>query len=148
MDYKNKKVKVLLSGNIVIEGTVKSWNANSVHLISLDGKSTSIITHPDEDIRVIKVLHESEDSKEEKEVKPKSIDSLVQEKTALEQKFDETYKQPSNEDLRLKNLVNLKKELIKQEKEIVANKLKEHTIEEVRKVKYEQPGFFKKQIVK
>lgn len=55
MDYKGKKVKILLQGNIVVEGIVKSWNSNSVHLI--DGTSTCIITHPDEDIRVIKVLN-------------------------------------------------------------------------------------------
>jgi hypothetical protein len=143
MDYKNKKVKLLLSGNIIVEGVVKSWNANSVHLISLDGSSTSIITHPNEDIRVIKVF---EDKVEDVEL-PKNTTSKAT-VSSLQNKFEETYKQPTSDNLRLKKLVDLKKDLIQQEKEIIANKLKEHTVEEVRKVKYEQPGFFKKQIVK
>ena len=143
MDYKNKKVKLLLSGNIIVEGVVKSWNANSVHLISLDGSSTSIITHPNEDIRVIKVF---EDKVEDVELPKNNVSKVTA--SNLQNKFEEMYKQPVSDNLRLKKLVDLKKDLIQQEKEIIANKLKEHTVEEVRKVKYEQPGFFKKQIVK
>ena len=139
MNYKDKKVRLLLSGNIVIEGVVKSWNSNSVHLNSFDGTSTSIITHPDEDIRVIKVIHEVESSKQS---------TKVSNEKPLENKFQEVYQQPSEDSLRIKNLADLKKELIKQEKEIVASKLKDHNIQEIREIKYEQPGFFKKQIVK
>lgn len=145
MDYKGKQVKLLLQGGIVIEGFVKSWNANSVHLNSLDGKSTSIITHPDEDIRVIKVMHDIH-------VSSSLIDQALSNVpvkpspniTELEQKLDEAYNLPSEDELRIKTIAELKKELIKQEKEIIANKLRSHHVGEVRKVQYEQPGFFKK----
>lgn len=137
MDYKNKKVKLLLSGNIVVEGVVKSWNSNSVHLISLDGSSTSIITHPNEDIRVIKVFEDKVDDVEVSQNTKVTVSNL-------QNKFEEVYRQPVSDSLRLKKLVDLKKDLIQQEKEIISNKLKDHAIEEVRKIKYEQPRFLKK----
>lgn len=149
MDYKGKQVKLLLQGNTIIEGIVKSWNSNSVQLFSLDGKSTSIITHPNEDIRVIKVIHETQVSSEAinnvLDKIPATVSVPVQE---LEKQFEEIYNQPSENELRLKNLAELKKELIKQEKEIIASKLRSHHVGDVRKVQYEQPGFFKKQSVK
>lgn len=138
MDYKGKKVKLLLHGNLIIEGVVKSWNSSSVHLVSLDGKSTSIITHPNEDIRVIKVIHDESVKFVEEPVKKEILKET-------EIKFKEAYEAPSDDKFRLKNLIELRKELNKQEREIIANKLSSHQIGEVREVKYEQPGFFKKQ---
>lgn len=128
MNYINCHVKLLLNNNIIVEGVVQEWSTDSVKLLSLDKKSISIITHPNEDIRVIKIIN----------------DNIIKNNSELEKEIKETYEQPSN-DLRLKSLVELKKELIRQEKEIVASKLNTHNIGEVKEVKYEQPRFFKKQ---
>jgi hypothetical protein len=138
MDYKGKQVKLLMQNNIIIEGVVKSWNANSVHLLSLDGKSTSIITHPDEDIRVIKVLHDVSQNLTTNNNSYKEI------KNFTEPTQEECSEESNNNDLQLKNLVELKQELIKQEKELVANQLKNHHISQVRTIQYELPGFLKK----
>lgn len=147
MDYRGKKVRLLLQGNIIIEGVVKSWSSSSVHLISSDGKSTSIITHPNEDIRVIKVIHEDvvrEQIQEETLEKSSPQESLNE----IKEKFNETYNLSSDDEFRMKNLIELRKELIKQEKEVIASKLRDHHVGEVREVRYEQPGFFKKQSTK
>ena len=128
-NYINKHVKLLLNNNILIEGTVLCWSATSVEVLSLDKKSTSIILHPNEDIRVIKIIHKT---------------PAIVENSSLEEEFKKTSEQPGHDDLKLKKLVELKSELIKQDKEIVANKLKQHYIIEPKKVNYEYPGFFKK----
>jgi hypothetical protein len=129
-DYINKHVKLLLNNNIIIEGTVKSWSFSTVEILSLDNKSTSIITHPNEDIRVIKIVHQEK--------------NIIEEKTATEQEFDSVSNEPGYDDLKLKKLSELKIEMIKQDKEIVASQLKNHQIGELKKVNYEYPGFFKK----
>jgi hypothetical protein len=130
MDYINLHVKLLLNNNIMIEGIVQEWSNSSVKLLSIDNNSVSIITHPDEDIRVIKIINNL----------PKPNKNNIPE---LEKEIEATYDQPSD-DLRLKTLVELKQELFKKEKEIVENKLKNHNISEFREIKYELPGFFKK----
>ena len=132
IEYHNKKVKLLLSGNLILEGIIKEWSDKKVILDSFDGKSTSIILHPHEDIRVVKVLHDHHVTA--------MLDNIPA-KSHLEQKFEETYQQPSeNNDLRLKTLVELKQELIKQERQIIANKLKDHNISEVKTVQYGLPS--------
>lgn len=138
MDYKGKLVNLLLNNNIIIKGVVKSWDSNSVHLLSLDGKSTSIITHPGEDIRVIKVLYEV----------PQNLAitncSCKEDKNLTELSQEDPSDESNHNDLRLKNLVELKQELIKQEKEVIANQLKNYQTSQVRTIQYEQPGFLKK----
>lgn len=131
-EYINCHVKLLLINNIIIEGVVQDWSDTSVKLLSLDGSSISIITHPEDDIRVIKLVNEA-----------LKKDGIKNNHVELEKKIDSTY-QTTDDELRLKTLVELKKDLIKQEKEIIANKLKNHNITEVKEVQYEQPRFFKK----
>lgn len=125
----NKRAKLILNNGIVLEGIIKEWNDQFVRLISLDETSSSFITHPKEDIRVIKILHDKENEEKLSE---------------LEEKFEEIYQQPSENELRVKNLAELKSELIKQDKKIIAQKLREHYISGARKVEYGQPRFFKK----
>lgn len=127
--YKDQHVKLLLNNNILIEGVVQVWSDSSVEILSLDKQSTSIILHPKEDIRVIKVIHQKE---------------LIKEKSITEKKFEEVSQQVGYDDLKIKKLSELKVDLIKQDKEIVANKLKQHQLSEVKKVNYDYPGFFKK----
>jgi hypothetical protein len=135
----NKHVQILLQNNMILEGIVKHWSPHQIVLISTDESSTSVLLHPKEDVRVVKVLHKESDLLSQIPEKPEEV------KTQLEKKFDETYQMPSEDELRLKTLADLKSELNRQEKIIIASKLKEHTIGEVKTTKYEQPNIFKKQ---
>jgi hypothetical protein len=72
--------------------------------------------------------------------------NFIPEKIEVED-YSESFKSIEREDsldLRAKNLADLHKLKIEEEKKDIANKLKEHHITEIKKVKYEQPGFFKK----
>ena len=139
--FLNKHVQILLQNNMILEGVVKYWDNNQVIIVSLDDQSASVILHPKEDIRIVKILKNTVLS----DIPVKPAEDPEQQLKNIENKFKETYQAPSDNDLRLKNLVDLKSELIRQEKLIIANKLKEHTIGEVKAVKYEQPRLFKKQ---
>lgn len=147
--YIGKHVKLLLQGNLILEGIVKDWFEDQVILTSLDKKSISIVMHPEEDIRVIKVILEPEDistqSSSSEDSEP--IPDKKEIKTQLEKKFDEVYNSPSEDNLRIKTLSELKSQLVEQEKAIISEKLKNHEIGEVRTVKYELPRFLKKQSI-
>jgi hypothetical protein len=139
MTFIGKHVQILLQNNMILEGTVIEWSPHQVVISSLDDESTSVILHPKEDIRVVKIIGKQN---AESVQKPEATEKK---KIKLEQEFDETYQMPSDNNLRLKKLAELKSELIEQEKLMIASRLKEHTIGDVKTVKYEQPRFFKKQ---
>jgi hypothetical protein len=144
--YLGKHVKLLLQNNLMMEGIVQEWSNKKVALLALDGKSTSIIAHPRYDIRVIKLIHEEKSLQEPKDQiteKPVSSD-LEDSKSELDKKFNQVKQSPSDNQLRIKTLAELKSELIEQEKIMIASRLKEHNIGEVKTVRYEQPRFFKK----
>jgi hypothetical protein len=130
----NSHVKILLRNNTTAEGIVKEWDT-IVKLQSLDGQSYMIILHPQEDIILIKVFLE--------ENYRKNIQEESQ-KTELEQQFQQVVEQPSDDPTRIKSLVELRGLLAKQDKQIIANKLKQHYIGTARKVEYGVPRFFKK----
>lgn len=132
-------VKCLLKENIIAEGIVEEWSDNFVQLLSLDKQSILIIYRPSEIVLVKIIINEQI-------VENKRKDPLIQ--TNLEEQFQEVYEQPSSDDLRNKKLVELKALLVKQEKKIVTEKLKDHSIEEVKEIKYGYPGFFAKQSIK
>lgn len=125
---KGNHIKCLMRNNSVLEGIVELWSNEQSILRSLDNLSLSIIQNPAQDIVVIKIV----------------LKTPIQMKNDLELKFDEEYNKTSNDDLRLKNLVDLKNLLNTQEKKIVAEKLKDHHIGEVKKINYGQPGFLPK----
>lgn len=151
----DQHVQILLENNMILEGVVKQWDNHQVILSALDDSSTSIILHPHEDIRVVKIIGKLTENvkndlsqtevKQEPEKETEKNPEIKKSIEELQNKFEEVYKMPSDNELRVKTLAELKSELIKQEKLMIANKLKEHTIGEVKAVKYEQPRFFKKQ---
>lgn len=121
-------VKCLLKTGILAEGKVEIWNENEVHLLSLDEKSILIITHPSEDIMLIKIILNK--NKMPDKISNNDITTNLTEINS------------SNND-RLKSLVSLRKELAEQERRIISDKLKTHEAAGVSKVKYEQPKFCK-----
>jgi len=128
---KGQHIKCVLRNNLIIDGIVDSWSDDKSVLLSRDGASASVIQHTLQDVVVIKIIFKN----------------LLQTKESLEQKFNETLSNPSD-DLRLKNLAELKTLMIEQEKKIISEKLKDHQIGNVRKVEYEQPRFFKMPSIK
>ena len=123
-------VKCLLKTGVLAEGKVEIWNENEVQLLSLDEKSILIITHPTEDIMLIKLLLNKQS---------KIIDNIVIDNSIITEKENHS----NNNDDRLKNLVALRKELVEQERRIISDKLKTHEASGAMKVKYEQPKFCK-----
>jgi hypothetical protein len=131
-------VKCILKNGAVVEGYVEEWIQNEVQLRSIDGESIMIITHPEEDIMLIKIMLDKQESIET------PVNSPPPARTDLEQEFEETYNQPSNDDLRVKKLAELKIMLVEQDKKIITDKMKDHRIGEVKKVMYGYPGPDKK----
>lgn len=139
-------VKCLLKNNTIAEGIVEEWYNNYVKLKALDGKSYLIIHHPNEDIMLTKVvLDESSENSPAPDPTPtpKSQAQIVADK--IRAKKAEGNAEPIDElTLDAMSKAELQIELAKQEREDVAAKLRDHLIGDVKKVKYGQPGFFKK----
>ncbi len=132
---KGQHVRCVLSNNLIIEGIVDSWEDEKSVLKSLDGESVSIIQNTSRDVVLVKIIL--------KEYKKPAERIVI--KNELEKKFDEEKKKPIQDDLRLKNLAELKVLMIEQEKKIISEKLKDHHISDIKKASYGQPKFFKKQ---
>lgn len=126
-------ITCLLRNNILIEGIVTEWNSDGIQLKSIDEKSMIVVPQLS-DIIMIKIFLEEIPQNKEKIIN----------QTELEEQFDESYNQPSDNPLRTKSLAELKILMIEQEKQTLVNKLKNHHIGETRKVKYGFPGFFSK----
>jgi hypothetical protein len=140
-------VKCLLRTGVLAEGIVEDWGERTVQLRSLDEENILIITHPNDDIMLIKVVlntHQSAAEKVAEKIRRAGPERPVPESADLKQKFQEVYDSPSDDDLRLKELADLKIMLIEQEKKIIADKLKSHHIGPVNKAKYGYPGFLTK----
>lgn len=128
-------VKCILRTGAIAEGIVENWYQNEVHLTSLDGESLLVITHPDEDIMLIKIILKSSTQLPEPTLVPKM---------KLQDEFQIVYEQPSNSDLRIKKMAELKIMMAEQEKRILTEKMKDHHVGEIRKVTYGYPGPNKK----
>lgn len=125
-------VKILLRNNATVEGIVKEWSTEVIKLQSLDDQSYIIIPNPAQDIILIKVFLE------------RPAEEKTEIKTKLEQRFQQMMEQPSDNPIRNKSLAELKILLSEQDKQIVANKLKNHYPNEAKKVEYGYPRFLSK----
>ena len=143
MPKEGQHVKCVLRTGAMAEGIVEEWFNNVVQLRSLDGESVLIIPHPNEDIMLIKIILDSPKTQAE-EIKEKIIKKSSKNNTELEERLLEAYKQPSDDNLRIKKMAELKVLMVEQEKKIIAEKLKDHRIGDTRKVEYGQPEFYKK----
>lgn len=131
------QVKCLLKNSTLIEGIVEVWNDQFVQLKSLDQENILFIHRPNEEIVFTKIImvknniNNKEDNENYKTVplnqQSWSLKVFNHQKENLEQKFQEELVKPSS-NLRIKTLADLKKELNKQDKKIIKEKLKEHQI--------------------
>lgn len=138
-------VKCILRNGAIAEGIVQEWYANEAILGSLDGESTIIITHPTEDIVLIKIMTDSPHEEKEEVSEAQKVADKIREKS-LEEKFQELHANhdPNNSDDR-KSLAELKIAMAEQERKIIAERLKDHRPTSMpRKVEYGIPGLGKK----
>jgi len=124
----NQKVEIIFRNNdTVVSGTIVSWLENNYVLKSLDGQSLIILNNPALDIMAIKVFSETEPI----------VQQPISSKEILEEVID-------NSDLKHKKLAELYIESTKAEKQIIAEKLRNHHIGAVTLPKYATPNFFNK----
>jgi len=134
MINKGNYVKCFLTNAALVEGVVEEYSNNLVKLLC-DDKSYIIVNNPQQNIIFTKVsiLEPKQDSAKEIE--------------KLNDEFNlELSRVPANEeeqDIKNMKLAQLKILLNKKEKEIIVNKLKQHSPGEIKGVKYEQPRFKK-----
>jgi len=115
-------VKVILSNGVIAEGIVEEWHPNTVQLRSIDGESILIINKPTEDIMLIKIILEKPKEKADFESVP-SVEEANEFAAHFQEVADST---DPYDNAGVKTLAQLRIELNKQERRIIAEKLKEH----------------------
>jgi hypothetical protein len=134
-------VKIVFRNGTVTEGIVEEWFGNVAYLKALDSESKLIITNPEQDIMLIKVVIEKAPKAEDPEDCPSE-----EEADAFASQFQEAAEthDPTNPDDR-KTLAELRIEMAKQERKIIAEKLRHHRPSTgPGKVQYGYPGLGKK----
>jgi sRNA-binding regulator protein Hfq len=121
-------VRLFFRNGIQLEGIIEKWsNAESV-LKPNNDENRLLIMQTKQDVMICKIIANHVAPEE----LPKKLNELVSQ-------FQEVYEQPSNDDLRTKSLAQLKMAMNKQEKQIIANKLKQHTPSNITRVNYGNP---------
>ncbi len=119
---KGQQVKCYLRNNVVLEGIVEDWSDAQVVLQSLDKQSLMIVHRPADDIMLTKIVL-GEEPQEIPVDKP--APSLPEVQEGIKQKLQET-QVTKDPELQEKNLKELRQLVVEQEKQIIANKTKEH----------------------
>ena len=144
---KNDFVKIFLKNGMQLEGNVAVWGKEII-LSPGDGVNFMVIKKPKQIVmykiekqNVLKkdFLQNSATSVKNQEIYQVDAKISSEEDTHDYESLDKSL------ELKSKSLAQLHKIKIEQEKEAVANKLKEHYISGPQKVNYELPGFLKKQ---
>lgn len=125
-------VTVSLSNGQVLTGNVENWSTENISLRTAPTAGITIILHPERDIVFI---YFKENMKENIQPPPFLEES--------DQEFEAVLKEPFS-DLKVKKLAELRILRSNIEKDIVANKLRTHSVSGVKKANYGLPEFFKK----
>jgi hypothetical protein len=165
-------VKCFFINGSVLQGEVLQWEENEIYLKSSKNGEKILIHNPKRDLFATIVLDKSLEDEASENVIP-SIDFLKENPRAVLDKFEEVKQEPLEENqmelilnqssndqskslndqskslddimhLKAKNIAEVKKEMISQEKEIIAQKLKTHYSSPVGPTKYGYPSFLKK----
>jgi sRNA-binding regulator protein Hfq len=133
----NQYVKIIFKNSIKVEGFVSSWTDKEIVLKSEDSKRIMKIHDISEIlVSVIDLDH----SIERVNITKEQIQERIVQKIK-ELPFDGD--KPSSTIDKLKDIAGLKKELAEQDKDIIQNKLKEHTISTTNKANYGSPNLSK-----
>lgn len=121
-------VKIVFRNSTQAEGTVESWSDKESVLVSADQFSKFVIFNTQEDVMAVKICFETPIV----EVK-KKFEETVEE-------FKRVYAEPSDDEFRNQNLAQLKILMNEQEKKIISEKIKSHTITNSRPTQYGLPS--------
>jgi len=145
---KNQHVKIIFKNSITIEGIVLQWDPEAEEykfvLKALEDNSLFIINNQ-EDIMIVKIIDNSvhENIQEVVQEGLQKEEELQTNFEEIKEQIDEVYEQPRHDLGDIQNLANLRKKLAESERQLIANKLRQHHIKDPKGVKYEH-GFFKK----
>jgi hypothetical protein len=118
---KNQYVIIIFKNGLQSEGYVESWSDKKSVLKSIDSLTYFVIQNTDQDVMAFKILLNPSILKPQKQ--------LQEELKEIKSSFNEEVKKPSQnieDNLRMKNLAQLKQAMIEQEKKIEQAKLREH----------------------
>lgn len=131
---KGKHVRCYLKIGTVVEGIIEEWSEQQALLKSLNKQSLFLIARPNEDIVLTEIIFPEREAS----------DTQV----AIKEKLQEIREPTEGAEINKSDVQQLKKLLVEQEKKIIFDKVKEHSISEAKNRKYEDkyelPGFFKK----
>lgn len=129
---KDKHIKLVFKNGTVAEGIVQSWTKENATLQSIHDGSQIIVMHPEKDIQLIKIMSDNVESQTDLVAAPEQpIDTVkenIREKVreiqaeaaaAMEENID-----PNN--LQSKSVEELRKMVILQDKQIIANKIRQY----------------------
>lgn len=135
-------VKCLLVNNTLAEGFVMIWDPKwCIKLKSLDSESVFIIHHPDRDIVMTKVILDPEP-----EEIPEKLSIPPEPEGDLEKQWEKTLAGPSDDELRIKKLAELRVLMAEQDKRIIKERIRSHhpgSAYAPRKPIYQQPNLNK-----
>jgi len=130
---KGQHVKLVFRNSTQLEGVVDTWENNTAVLVSKDQKSKMIVLNVSSDVMAIKVSldaetqseqpHQEQYQPEQKETERQWSKSKTDD---LQDRFEEIKSAPSQDNLRIKNLADLRSMIINEEKNIVREKLRSH----------------------
>lgn len=109
----NQHIKCIFRNGTIIEGIVQSHSKEELTLLSLHDDSLMVILHPNDDIMLIKIMPN----------KPAPKETPIQENISNKLKEVQAIEDPN---LQNKTIAELKELADKQEKQIIANKIREH----------------------
>lgn len=133
MIEKGQYVKIVFKNSTQLEGIVDSWSDKQSVLKSIEGDSLMIIFNTSEDVMAVKIILNF--------VKPSELHRRLSE---TKQEFEAVRETLSNDELRIQKLADLRKMLIKQEKQIINQQIREHMPSQITEAKYGIPNFNKR----
>lgn len=116
LPIQGQRVKCFMRSSVVLEGIVEEWTEACVVLKSIEDNSFIIVHRPAEDILITRAWNETSTPKKE----------LPEIKKEISEKLRETISQPIESELNKKNIVQLRQLVIEQDKQIIAQKKKQH----------------------
>lgn len=120
---KGQYVKLVFRNSTQLEGLVETWENNMAVLASKDQKSKMIVLNVSSDVMAIKVALDEGSQPEQPQTQSQLQKSKAED---LQDKFEEVKSAPSQDNLRIKNLADLRTMIINEEKNIVREKLRSH----------------------
>jgi hypothetical protein len=120
----NQHIKCIFRNGTVVEGMVEEWVPGAHYLRSLLDQSLMIILRPEDDIMMIKIMPDPSEEIVEDKLKNNSSPDQIQEQIRAKLK---TVEDPNvDPELQALSITELRNLAIKQERQILVNKVREH----------------------